>query len=56
VAVGRVWAWVIFIVPVAVGLVVVHGWWLPKHEINGWTGEPRERYLELVRRRKTPMA
>ena len=50
-AVGRFWTWIIFTVPVAIGLVAVHGWWLPKHGINGWTGEPREKYLELVARR-----
>ena len=49
---GRPWAWLIFIVPVGIGLIVVHGWWLPKHGINGWTGEPREKYLELVNRRR----
>ncbi len=45
---GRLWAWVSFVVPVVVGIVIVHCWWLPKHGINGWTGEPREKYLELV--------
>ncbi|RYG25046.1 hypothetical protein EON82_08565 [bacterium] len=30
-----------------VAAVVVHGWWLPKHGINGWTGEPREAYERL---------
>jgi len=49
---GRRWAWLIVAVPVGIGLVVVHGWWLPKQGINGWTGEPRERYLALVSRRK----
>ena len=29
------------------GVLVIHAWWLPKHGINGWTGEPRERYYEL---------
>lgn len=57
VTVGRRWTWLIFIVPVVVGVLVVHGWWLPKHGINGWTAEPREKYLELVaRRRKRPPA
>ena len=51
-ALGRFWAWVIFTVPVIVGVVVIHGWWLPKQGINGWTGEPREKYLELVGARK----
>ena len=48
---GRFWVWILFGVPVAIGLVVIHGWWLPKHGIHGWTGEPREKYLELVNRR-----
>jgi hypothetical protein len=26
----------------------IHAVWLPKHGINGWTAEPREKYLELV--------
>jgi hypothetical protein len=49
---GRLWAWLLFIAPVGIGLAVVHGWWLPKHGINGWTGQPREKYLALVRRRR----
>jgi hypothetical protein len=28
--------------------VVVHGWWLPRHGVNGWTAEPRERYYALL--------
>ena len=28
-------------------VVVVHGWWLPSKGVNGWTGEPRERYYAL---------
>lgn len=47
---GRLWAWLIFVVPVAIGVIIVHMWWLPQHGINGWTGEPREKYLELMRR------
>jgi hypothetical protein len=31
-----------------VAVVVIHGWWLPKHGVNGWTAEPRERYYELL--------
>ena len=51
---GRFWAWLIFFVPVAIGIPIVHMWWLPKQGINGWTGQPREKYLELVRSRKWP--
>lgn len=46
----------IFSVPVVVGGIIIHGWWLPKHGINGWTGEPRDKYLELVGARKRPTA
>jgi biotin transporter BioY len=27
--------------------LVVHVWWLPKKGINGWTGEPKDKYYEL---------
>jgi len=29
-------------------VVYLHAVWLPKKGINGWTAEPREKYLELV--------
>lgn len=48
-AFGRFWAWMAFVVPILIGVVIVHMWWLPKHGVNGWTGEPRDKYLELVR-------
>jgi catechol 2,3-dioxygenase-like lactoylglutathione lyase family enzyme len=32
--------------------IVVHGWWLPRHGIDGLTAEPYGRYLELVGRKK----
>ena len=51
---GRFWGWMVFAVPVLVGIVVVHMWWLPKQGVNGWTGEPRAKYLELVRSRRYP--
>jgi hypothetical protein len=28
-------------------LVYVHGYWLPKNGVNGWTAEPREKYYAL---------
>jgi hypothetical protein len=43
---GRPWSFVLIAVPVALALVV-HGWWLPRNGINGWTGEPKERYYKL---------
>jgi hypothetical protein len=51
-ALGRLSTWLVFSVPVVISGVIIHGWWLPKHGINGWTGEPREKYLELVRARQ----
>jgi hypothetical protein len=32
--------------------VYVHGVWLPRHGINGLTGEPKEKYYELLRMRR----
>jgi len=31
-----------FIAPLIIPL-----WWLPKHGINGWTGEPKDKYHAL---------
>ena len=46
---GPLWGLVpIFLMLVA--FVVVHLWWLPKHGINGLTGEPREKYYEFMGR------
>jgi hypothetical protein len=28
-------------------VLYIHGIWLPKKGINGWTGEPRDKYYEL---------
>lgn len=44
---GRVWTFG-FIALIGVGIVLVHGWWLPRHGVNGWTAEPRARYYELL--------
>ena len=47
---GRIWAYAFLALPLAAA-AYVHLVWLPSHGINGWTGEPRDRYLELVARR-----
>jgi hypothetical protein len=54
---GRVWAFGMLALPL-LGAAYVHLRWLPKHGINGWTAEPRERYHELVTQRpaRTPRA
>ena len=43
---GRPWSFLLIAFPFVAALVV-HGWWLPRKGINGWTGEPRARYYEL---------
>ena len=44
---GRPWAYGWMAVPLSIG-AWVHLVWLPRHGINGWTAEPRDRYLSLV--------
>src|SRR5262245_62425495 len=46
---GRAWAYGVLIGPLLLA-GWVHLYWLPKHGINGWTAEPRDKYLELVAR------
>jgi hypothetical protein len=31
----------------AVPLIYIHAIWLPRHGVNGWTGEPRDKYYAL---------
>jgi hypothetical protein len=50
--VGREWAYGLLIL-LLLAAAHVHLYWLPKHGVNGWTGEPRDRYLELVTKRKS---
>lgn len=49
--VGRAWAYGVLVLPL-LAAAWVHLVWLPRHGINGWTAEPRERYLELMRARE----
>lgn len=44
--VGRVWFWA-FLGGMLLPAVYIHVWWLPSRGINGWTGEPKQRYYEL---------
>lgn len=48
---GRRWAYGLLALPLLVA-IWVHLYWLPKHGINGWTAEPYDKYLELVRGRR----
>ncbi len=43
---GRKWFFV-FLGVMMVFPLVIHLWWLPRKGINGWTGEPKEKYYEL---------
>jgi hypothetical protein len=43
---GRPWAFG-FLGLLGLAVIVIHGWWLPKKGINGWTGEPKEKYYAL---------
>lgn len=44
---GRVWMSVV-LGAIVLGVLVVHGWWLPRKGVNGWTAEPRDRYYEII--------
>ena len=44
---GRTWAYGWMVLPAALA-VWAHAVWLPRHGVNGWTAEPRERYRELM--------
>lgn len=35
-----------------IGQVYLHGWYFPKHGINGLTAEPHEKYLEVIAKMK----
>lgn len=43
---GRFWFY-ISLVAALIPVTIIHAWWLPKHGVNGWTGEPKEKYYEL---------
>ncbi len=38
---------------IGLGAAYIHIIWLPKNGINGWTGEPKDKYLELVNGKQT---
>jgi len=38
---------IIAVFTAALAVIYFHGIWLPRHGVNGWTGEPRERYYAL---------
>jgi len=44
---GRPWMYAL-LGAIVRGVLVVHGWWLPRKGVNGWTAEPRDRYYALM--------
>jgi hypothetical protein len=49
--VGRIWGLGWLLLPLS-GAAYVHLRWLPRHGINGLTGEPRDKYLALTAKRQ----
>ena len=49
--VGRAWAYGVLSLPLLAALYI-HTWWLPKNGVHGWTGEPKDRYYELIGHKK----
>jgi hypothetical protein len=47
-SVGLRWAAYALLGCLGLAAAYVHLWWLPRHGVNGWTGEPRERYYALL--------
>lgn len=43
---GRIWAFG-FLGVLTLAALYIHAIWLPSKGINGWTGEPRDRYYDL---------
>ena len=42
------WLFYVILFALAIAVSYIHIVWLPKHGINGWTGEPKDKYLKLV--------
>ena len=43
---GRAWS-ALLVGGLLVLVAVIHGWWLPKQGINGFTAEPKDKYYAL---------
>jgi hypothetical protein len=48
---GRLAFWGIIIL-MTIGQVYLHGWYFPKHGINGLTAEPYDKYLSTIKKMK----
>ena len=47
-------SWLVFSVLalMALGMILLHGWWFPKHGIHWRTAEPYDEYLKLTEKMK----
>jgi hypothetical protein len=43
---GRAWS-IGLVGALLCAVLVIHAWWLPKHGINGFTAEPKDKYYAL---------
>lgn len=43
---GRAWFFALM-GAFTLAFAIIHGWWLPRLGINGWTAEPKEKYYAL---------
>ncbi len=48
---GRAWALASLVLPL-IAVLWIHLVYLPRHGVNGWTGEPKEKYYELIGAKK----
>ena len=48
---GRGWALGLLLLPLSAA-AYIHLVWLPAHGVNGWTGEPKEKYLDLAKNQR----
>lgn len=45
---GLRWVGFVLLGLITLWAVYIHAYWLPKNGVSGWTGEPRERYYDLL--------
>ena len=43
---GRIWFY-IFLSVMVLMFIIIHGWWLPRKGINGFTAEPKDKYYKF---------
>jgi hypothetical protein len=48
---GRLVFWGV-ITLMTMGQIYLHGWYFPKHGINGLTAEPHDKYLQVIEKMK----